>query len=481
MTTPDRTESGGPGAAPGTDPNEADPHEAPRSSRSRRERRRTVVASAAGNFAEWYDWGVYGVVATVIAKHFFPPGNEAVALMSAYGVFAASYLTRPLGSAVFGHIGDKLGRRRALSVTIVITCTATALIGFIPGYATIGYAAPLLLLLMRLVQSFGTGGEYSTAITFVYEHGEKGKKATAVGVMTSMTFVGFLVGSLLATLLSAALPPETYEAWGWRVLFWLSLPMGLTGLYLRRKTEEGGEFAELQRIQERKQRAERSPVFEAVRTHWKRILVFFAFLGSWAITSATTTSYLATFLQGNDALSGTEAYTANTVSSVMVVVFVLAFSPVADRIGLRRATIVGSLTVAAGIVPGFVLLGGGLASALAGAALIGLCKGVLAVPSLLAVSQIFPARIRVSAGGLSYNFSQALLGGTAPLVAVALNTVSGTSLLFSSYVVLAALVTLGIVLVFGRQWIAESAEHSGDAGAGTRGGAGKERTATPVT
>jgi MHS family proline/betaine transporter-like MFS transporter len=179
------------------------------------ERRRTMIGASAGNFAEWYDWGVYGVVATLLAAQFFPEGNETLALISVYGVFAASYLTRPLGAAVFGHIADSVGRRRALASTIVITCLSTALIGCIPTYEAIGYVAPLLLLVFRLIQSLGTGGEYSTAITFVYEHGRPGEKARAVAPLLAMTFVGFLVGSLLATALSAVLPASAYETWAW--------------------------------------------------------------------------------------------------------------------------------------------------------------------------------------------------------------------------------------------------------------------------
>jgi len=431
---------------------------------SQRDRRRTIIAASAGNFAEWYDWGVYGVVATLLADQFFPEGEGALALVSVYAVFAISYLTRPLGTIVFGHIADTVGRKKALSMTIVITCTATALIGLIPTYATIGYAAPLLLLALRLIQSLGTGGEYSTAISFVYEHGPRGGKARAVGVLTAMTFVGFLVGSVLATGLSAALPEGVWESWGWRLLFWLALPMGGIGLYLRRRTEEGAEFQHLQELQERKSARRRSPVHEALRTSWRKILLFFAFLGTWAIISATLTSYLATFLKQNESITTTQAYGANTLASAMVVVFVLLFSPFADRLGLRRATIVGSLLVAVAVVPGFILAGSGLVGAYAGAALLGATKGVMAVPSLLAVSQIFPAGIRVTAGGLSYNLAQSVLGGTAPLVAVTLNQAFGSSLVFSSYLVFASLVTLVIMLVFGRTWIQDSESHSGDVG-----------------
>lgn len=428
------------------------------------ERRRTIIAASAGNFAEWYDWSIYGLVATILAEKLFPASEDStLALLSAYAVFAISYLTRPLGGLIFGRIADRVGRKRALSITIILTCTATGLIGFIPEYGVIGWAAPLLLLLFRLIQSLGTGGEYATAISFVYEHGEKGRKARAVGSLTALTFVGLLVGALFATIISSLMTVDAYESWGWRILFLLSLPMGLIGLYLRRKTEEGEEFQEVQEAASKSAGNKKTtPILESFRKYWRRILIFAAFLGTWAIISATMTNYLATFLHENEDLSVTQANAANTLSSVMVVVFVLAFSPIADRIGLRNAMLVGAGLVAVAIVPGFILAGNGLVGGFAGAALLGICKGVLAVPSLLAVSQIFPARIRVTAGGLSYNLAQSILGGTAPFIAVGLNAITGNSLFFSSYIVLAAVVTFVITLVFAKKWIAESASHSGD-------------------
>jgi MHS family proline/betaine transporter-like MFS transporter len=430
---------------------------------SKTERRRTIIAASAGNFAEWYDWGVYGIVATVIAKRLFPANEDAtIALLSAYAVFAISYLTRPFGGVIFGHIADKLGRKRALSLTIIVTCVSTGLIGLIPDYSVIGWLAPILLLAFRLVQAIGTGGEYSTAISFVYEHGQKGKKASSVGVLTALTFVGFLVGSLFATILSAVMTETAFDDWGWRILFLLALPMGTIGLYLRRKTEEGAEFKELQKVQDNRVVATKSPLTVAFRLYWRRILIFAAFLGTWAIISATMTNYLATFLKSNAALSLTQVNAANALSSIMIVVFVLVFSPIADRIGLRRAMIVGALLVIFGTIPGFILAGDGVFGGFAGAALLGICKGVLAVPSLLAISQIFPAKIRVTAGGLSYNLAQSILGGTAPFIAVWLNSVTDNSLFFSSYLVLAGIVTLVITLVCAKGWIAESASHSGD-------------------
>ncbi|MBF8188358.1 MFS transporter [Nonomuraea sp. K274] len=438
---------------------------------SKAERRRTIIAASAGNFVEWYDAGIYGIVAVVLSKKLFPSDvDPTIALLNTYAVFAISFLLRPFGGIVFGHIADKLSRKQALSITIIATCISTGLIGLIPEYRTIGWLAPVLLLVLRLLQSMGTGGEYSTAISFVYEHGQKGRKAVAVGQLTSLTFGGFLVGALFSTILSALMPASAYESYGWRILFLLALPMGVVGSYLRRKTEESPEFQALQRMREQT-KAQVTPLFEALRKYWRRILVFTFFMGSWSVFATLLTNYLPTFLHANKALSATQANAANLLASFMVLVFVLAFSPVADRIGLRKAMIVASIVLIIGIVPGYAIAADGVAGGFLGAAILGTCKGILAVPALLATSQIFPAGIRVTAGGLSYNISASVLGGTAPFVAVWLNGTSETSLLFSSYLIFYGVLTLVITLVYAKGWIAESAAHSGDAATGKAGDA----------
>jgi MHS family proline/betaine transporter-like MFS transporter len=429
---------------------------------SKAERRRTIIAASAGNFVEWYDAGIYGIVAVVLSKKLFPSNvDPTIALLNTYAVFAISFLLRPVGGVIFGHIADKLSRKRALSLTIIATCVSTGLIGLIPEYRTVGWLAPALLLILRLLQSMGTGGEYSTAISFVYEHGQKGRKAVAVGQLTSLTFGGFLVGALFSTILSAVMPASAYESYGWRILFLLALPMGMVGSYLRHKTEEGPEFQALQRMREAT-KTQVTPLFEALRRYWKRIIVFTFFMGSWSVFATLLTNYLPTFLKANKSLSTTQANAANLLASVMVLVFVLAFSPIADRIGLRRSMIIASIVLIIGIVPGYAIAGSGVAGGFLGAAILGTCKGILAVPALLATSQIFPAGIRVTAGGLSYNISASVLGGTAPFVAIWLNGSSKTSLLFSSYLIFYAVLTLVITLISAKGWIAESAAHSGD-------------------
>lgn len=414
--------------------------------------RRTIAAAAAGNFAEWYDWGVYGVVATVLATHFFPPGDRAVALLSTYALFAVSYITRPFGSLIFGRIGDKVGRSRALSLTILITCGMTALIGVLPTYQSIGVLAPILLLACRLVQSLGTGGEYSAAISFVYEHSPEHRKGRYVSVLVALTFLGMLVGSLGATVVSSLLSEDAYQSWGWRILFLLAAPMGAFGVYLRSRTEEGPEFKRyLARRAETGATA--APVGDALRRHWRRILVFCLFLATWSLISATLTNYITTFLTEVNGLTKSQAYVGTTLSGIVVVIAVLLIGPVMDRIGLRRGMIYGAVFVAVFTIPGFLLAGHGLTLGIVGACLLGLCKGVMAVPSLLAVSQIFPPEVRVTAGGLSYNIAQSVFGGTAPLVALSLNGLTGGSYGFGAYLVIAALVTLVIGATVARGWV----------------------------
>jgi len=190
--------------------------------------------------------------------------------------------------------------------------------------------------------------------------------------------------------------------------------MGVVGLYLRRKTEEGPEFAALQRYRESTQ-AKVTPIAEAFRAHWRRILLFTAFMGSWATFATLLTNYLPTFLKANRDLSATAANAANLFASVMVVALVLLFSPIADRIGLRRTMIIGPVVLIVLVIPGFALAGHGVIGGFLGAGILGACKGVLAVPMLLAVSQIFPPGVRVTAGGLGYNVAASVFGGTAPL------------------------------------------------------------------
>ncbi|NUH39791.1 MFS transporter [Streptomyces samsunensis] len=389
-----------------------------------RRRRRIILAASAGNFAEWYDWGVYGVVATLLATQFFPSGDAVTGLLNTYAVFALGYLARPLGGIVFGRIGDKHGRRRAMSLTVLVTCGGTAAMGLLPTYQQIGLFAPLLLVLCRMAQSMGAGGEYASAISFVYEHSPARRRARNVAQLVASTFVGIMTGSVLARITSAVMSRESYEAYGWRILFLVTVPLALMGVYLRRRVEETPEFEELARTR-RKTAVEAAPLRSTLRQQWPAMLVLLVCTASYALISTTITSYLTTFLIDVGGLATDQAYNATVLSNLAVIAATLATGVLCDRVGLRRTLTIAGCVVAALAVPSLALAASGLAGGLVGVVLIGTCKGLLALPALLALSAIFPVTVRVTAGALAYNVTQAAFGGTGPIIGVWLNDSTG--------------------------------------------------------
>jgi MHS family proline/betaine transporter-like MFS transporter len=422
-----------------------------------RRRRRIILAASAGNFAEWYDWGVYGVVATIIATQFFPPGDAVVGLLSTYAVFALGYLARPFGGIVFGRIGDKFGRRRALSLTILVTCGGTAAMGVLPTYGQIGLVAPVLLVICRMAQSMGAGGEYASAISFVYEHSPLGQRARNVAQLVATTFIGIMTGTVLARLASAVMSKEAYNAYGWRILFFVAVPLAVFGFYLRSRVEETPEFEQLARVR-RETAAEASPLRATLRQQWPAMTVLLVCTASYALISTTITSYLTTFLINVNGLSTNDAYNATILSNVAVILATLVMGVVCDRIGLRRTLTIAGVAVAVAAVPVLALAARGLAGGLIGGFLIGVCKGLLAVPALLALSAIFPSSVRVTAGALAYNVAQSLFGGTGPFIGVWLNDTTGSPYGFGVYLAVLALVTVvGSILgrrVFDRRYSA---------------------------
>ncbi|MQA04043.1 MAG: MFS transporter [Streptosporangiales bacterium] len=415
-----------------------------------RSRRRIIVAASAGNFAEWYDWGVYGVVATIIATTFFPEGDPVVALLNTYAVFALGYLSRPFGGVVFGWMADKLGRRRALSFTIILTCAGTASMGVLPTYAQAGLLAPILLLVGRLAQSMGAGGEYASAISFVFEHSPASHKARNVGMLVASTFVGIMSGSVMARLYSFVLGEDAYTAYGWRFLFLLAVPLAVFGFYLRRRVEETPEFEQIAAAR-RAAKHKKSPLVETLRWHWPRVVVFIVCAASYALISTTITSYLTTFLISVGHLGNTEAFNVTIVSNVFVIAAALATGVLCDRIGLRKTMTIAGVVVAVLAVPGLAVAAQGLVGGFVGGMAIGACKGLLALPVLLAVSQLFPGAIRVTAGALAYNVVQAVFGGTGPIVGVWLNDSTGGPDGLGIYLAALAVVT-AVFSYLARRW-----------------------------
>jgi MHS family proline/betaine transporter-like MFS transporter len=394
--------------------------------------RRVILTAAIGNFAEWYDFAVYGVVASILAKQFFPSGNPAVALISAYALFGLTYVSRPVGGLFAGWLGDTLGRRRAQSFTIILMCAGTVLIGVIPSYSSIGIAAPVLLAGCRLIQGLGTGGEYSSAIGFVYEHSDPKVRPVRISYLVTMTFLGITASVLAATVCTAVVGEAAFESWGWRILFLLSAPLGIVGLYLRRRVAETPAFTEVNATREN-QHTKAAPIRTTFRTQAKPMLLFFCVVSAYALITPVLSSYFITFMQDTGGISTGQSYWISVIINLVMIGATLVAGRLMANHGLQRTFIIGGLFIAVVSVPAFAVATHGIGGALVGGSLLGIGKGIVAVAGAMAMSYMFPPNVRVTAGAFAYNVCTIVFGAAGPTIGLWLNETTKTSTAFSVY------------------------------------------------
>lgn len=402
-------------------------------------RRRVVAASFVGNFVEWFDYAVYGYLATTIAIAFFPESDRQVALLSTFALFAVSFIVRPIGGFIWGSIGDRVGRRTALSWSILIMSLATFCMALIPSYALIGLWAPILLLIIRVVQGFSASGEYAGASAFLVEYAPPNKRGLYAAVVPASTAAGLLLGSLLAALLTGMLSTEQMNSWGWRLPFLLAAPMGLIGRYIRTKLEDTPVFQQLLDEEE----VDKTPVMDLFRNHWRALIIATGAVLLNAVGFYVILSYMPTYLSEEIGLGATESYLATTIALLTYIGFILLTGLLSDRYGRKKVLIAASVCFILFTVPAFMLLNTDsflvivLVQILLGAMLT-LNDGTL--PSFLA--EMFPTQVRYSGFAVSFNLSNALFGGTAPFVATLLIKLSGSDLAPAWYLAAAAVITL---------------------------------------
>jgi MHS family proline/betaine transporter-like MFS transporter len=394
---------------------------------------RALAAGVIGNMLEWYDFAIYGYFAAQIGRTFFPSHDPVTEVLSAFGVFAVGYLMRPLGGAVVGSIGDRFGRRAALTFAIAAMAIPTFLVGILPGFDTLGLAAPVILTLLRMVQGLSIGGECSAALAFLYEQAPPGRRgvATALGFCGTCggTMLGAATGSLVASLMTA----EDMAQWGWRIPFLLGLVVGIIGYVLRRNVREAGPTYT----------GTRGPVSDAVRQHlalliWMSGLAVFATVDFYLVFL-----YSVSWLQTVDGISPAQALGINTASMIGLLIVVMAGGVLADRLD-RRALLGGALGVA--LVAAYPLLWlmhhpdpALIALGQAGFVItLGLYNGALG----LTLVEATPREVRCSALGLGYNIPRGLVGGLSPLAAAWLVHRTGNDLSPAWMIVAAAAVSL---------------------------------------
>jgi MHS family proline/betaine transporter-like MFS transporter len=407
--------------------------------------RRVAGAAAVGNFMEWFDFAVYGFFAVTIGKVFFPSDSDTASLLSSLAVYGVAFLVRPVGGLVLGAFADRHGRRAALSLTVVLMGLSTTLVALLPTYASVGFLAPVLLILLRCAQGFSAGGEWTGTSAFLVEYAPNGRRALWGSAVSMTAALGTLGGAAVALALSTWLSESQLASWGWRIPFLLAAPLGAIGLYVRLRLEDTPVFRELQAANAVSKR----PLQESGRRNLRAIGLVMAsasisglgyyYLGSYVITYLTETVGVERSAALGTVLAGIACYAL--------------LCPVAgllsDRIGRRPSVITGCLGLAIVSLPMMLLLATGApAPAILGMAAFGVFQAMVNVNGVVILVELFPAATRVSSSAIGYNLGLAIIAGPGPLIAAALASATDGGVTPGLYVVAVALVA-GIVLILG--------------------------------
>ncbi|QUN30968.1 MHS family MFS transporter [Cupriavidus sp. KK10] len=414
--------------------------------------RKVALASVIGATIEWYDFFLYGVVAGLVFNKLYFPGNDPlVATILAYTTFAVGFVTRPLGGVIFGHFGDKVGRKSMLVITLMIMGVSTFLIGLVPTYDSIGILAPILLLLLRVLQGIGLGGEWGGAVLMAYEYAPPGKR----GFYASLPQIGLAIGLCLASgvvaLLSLTLTDAQFLAWGWRVAFVISAGMVFVGMYIRLNVKETPEFAVIKQRNAETQ----IPFVDMMRRYPGNILkgmgaryidgVFFNIFGVFSITYLTQTIHI----------SRTEALVGVMAAAIAMCFFIPFFGHLSDRIGRTRVYFWGSLITALSAFPAFwLMLNSGGNTMLLWLSIVvpfGILYAAVYGPEAALFCELFDARVRYTGISFVYQFSGIFASGITPIIATALlRSGGGKPWQICAYVAFAGVVSALSVALIGR-------------------------------
>ena len=407
--------------------------------------RRAIAASAIGNATEWFDYGIYAYGVTFISAALFPGSTEQATLF-ALATFAISFLVRPLGGLFWGPMGDRLGRKAVLALTILLMAGATFCVGLIPSYDSIGFWAPALLIGLRMLQGFSTGGEYGGAATFMAEYAPDKKRGFCGSFLEFGTLAGFSLGAFLMLAVSSALSDGQMESWGWRLPFLVAAPLGLIGMYLRSRMEDTPVFRELEAKGEKEHEAS-TTVKDLLTQFWKPLLLLGGLVVALNVVNYTLLSYMPTYLQTEIGLSSDGALVVPLIGMLCMMLFLPAAGALSDKVGRKPLwwfSLIGLFVMA---VPMYLLMATGLGGAVIGFAVLGL----LYVPQLATISAtfpaMFPAHVRYCGMAIAYNVSTSLFGGTAPAANDWLIHQTGSNLV-PAYYMMASCVIGAIALAF---------------------------------
>ncbi|MDQ1577028.1 MAG: hypothetical protein QOH55_2178 [Microbacteriaceae bacterium] len=423
---------------------------------------RVAAASFIGTTVEYYDFFIYGTAAALVfPKLFFPEASPVAGALLSFATFGVGFFARPLGGIVFGHFGDRIGRKRMLIISLVGMGTATFLMGLLPGYGQIGIAAPILLTVLRLLQGFCVGGEWGGATLMAVEHAPAGKR----GFFGAFPQMGAPAGTALATLVFlvvAQLPDDQFLSWGWRIPFLFSAVLVIVGLFIRLTISESPEFVRVRQLHEQV----KLPIAVAFKKHWRQILLVAGIFFSQGVFAYICISYLVSYGTAVVKIDRSAALLGVFASAIIAVVLYGFFGSLSDKFGRKTMYLIGAIAMGVSIVPAIALINTGNPWLFALALI--LVFGIAMAPaggvtgSLFAL--IFSPEVRYTGVSVGYTLSQICGAAFAPLIATALFAATGSTDGLLVYLVIAAVISIVSVLIlpgpFGRNEAAGQNEYA---------------------
>ncbi|KAA0919915.1 MHS family MFS transporter [Dietzia sp. ANT_WB102] len=403
--------------------------------------RRRLVGGVVGTFVEWYDFLIYGLSAPILAYHFFPNTNPTAALLGTFAIYAVAFFIRPLGGVFFGRLGDRIGRIQILAATILLMGAATLATGLLPTYASVGIAAPILLLLCRLAQGFSAGGETSGGLSYVLESAPSDRRARWVSIGVAASFLPVVLGGMLILSLRTFLGDDAYTNWAWRLPFVLGGVLAVVGLWLRSKLDDPEEFTDAAAAKA----ASDEPVARAKPLLGVTVTVMLL-VAVQAVGAYLLNSYMYTYMVQITEMSPTTALITNSLAVLTIVVLLPVFATICDTRGRKPMMMAGAVWLLVLAYPALALVGTGtFGGALAGQLLIAIGVAVFASGGFVVMLELFPTAIRFTGHAVAYSLGYAIFGGTTPLIAASLVESTGSSMAPAYYVM--AIAALGVVTV----------------------------------
>jgi len=405
--------------------------------------KRALIAGSIGNFIEWYEFAVYGFLATVIAKNFFQLEGESglTGLILTYASFAIAFFFRPLGAVVFGRMGDRIGRKPTLIIVLIMMTLATAAIGLVPVYASIGIAAPLMVTGLRILQGLFAGGEYGGAVSLMTEFAPRGKRGLYGAWQSFTVALGLLAGAGIVALLSSWLTPAALHDWGWRIPFFVALPLGAVALWLRVSMEETPSFVK-QQAKPAAIKADAGATMKAIGMGIGRVMV-------WSAAGYTYLVIMPAYLQSALHTGFNQALLIAVISNIGFALTIIPSGWLSDRVGRRRVMVLAAVLLLILALPLLKILQAET-STLAIKAIVVLIAGglvgMLAGPGPAMLSEMFPTRVRYTGLGLAYSLSNAIFSGCAGLIITGLIKQTGNLDIPAYYVMATAVVSIAALM-----------------------------------